>query len=63
MAYGRDVDELMRSGDKSVEQVVADDNAGKVKRPIEGNNGESKAERKAHEAEEKKLKDLEVKSK
>lgn len=63
MAYGKDVDELMRSGDKSVEQVIADDNADKVKRPIEGNNGKSKAERKAREAEEKRLKDLEVKSK
>ena len=63
MAYGKDVDELMRSGDKSVEQVIANDNADKVKRPIEGNNGEYKAERKAREAEKKRLKDLEVKSK
>lgn len=63
MAYGKNINELMRSGDKSVEQVVANNNTNKVKRPIEGNNGESKAERKAREAEEKQLKDIEVKSK
>jgi hypothetical protein len=128
MAYGKDADELLQSGDRSVEQVVADEGAkinnreetvvekskvtdgdpnpdvvdtsidrpadGEVKvketegntgvravvdhdetaqevvdegateveHPIEGNNGESEAEREAREAEEKRLKELEVKA-
>ena len=37
--------------------------ADKVEHPIEGNNGESEADRVAREAEEKRLKELEVKSK
>lgn len=74
MAYGKPLEKIkvknqsikqsVDKGDKKpAEQVVADDNADKVKRPIEGNNGESKAERKARKAEEKRLKDIEVKSK
>ena len=62
MAYGKPLKDI-KVKSPTVEQVVADDNADKVKRPIEGNNGESKAERKAREAEEKRLKDIEVKSK
>lgn len=59
MAYGKSLEEI-KVKNKTVEQEVVSE---KADAPAKKSSKKSKAERKAREAEEKRLKDIEVKSK